>query len=94
MPNKGFGMLRVIRPEAGEEYEVFFDLIQGHQTRKSAKASLLVAEVLMNPANPEAGEERVSVLRHDSWSSDFKARLLKKYTRLPSNPLESLNTVE
>jgi hypothetical protein len=30
MPNKGFGMLRVIRPEAGEEHEVFFDLIQGH----------------------------------------------------------------
>jgi hypothetical protein len=50
-----FDLLRVIRPEAGEDHQVF-DSLRSSEFRSSAEISLLVAGVPINPANPEAGE--------------------------------------
>jgi hypothetical protein len=50
-----FDLLRVIRPEAGEDHQVF-DLLRSSEFRSSAEISLLVAGVPINPANLEAGE--------------------------------------
>jgi hypothetical protein len=49
-------MLRVIRPETGEELIRVLRPTEGHQLRRSADASLLVVGVLINPSNPETGE--------------------------------------
>jgi hypothetical protein len=57
-------MLRVIRPEAGEElFRVLRPDRKSSECRRSAIASPLLVGVLINPADPEAEEEFIRILR-------------------------------